>query len=219
LKVKVHQEEEFVIGGYTAPEGARQHFGALLLGGYDHGRLHYVGKVGIGFSHRTPALLARAFKPLVRKVTPFIDPARGQHVIYLAPKVVAQVAFEEWTEDRKLRQPVFLGLRDDKKPEECLLPGMAFATRSSASQSLLGTRNRSALQHRATALDPTQQFAGVELRDAFSALQCLSQPHFRQWARTRTGTAFAGAFGVDSIVLPTSANKRSSFGLQRSSTT
>jgi len=124
LKVKVHQEEELVIGGYTAPEGARQHFGALLLGGYDHGRLHYVGKVGTGFSHRTLALLARAFKPLVRKVSPFIDPPREHRVIYIAPKLVAQVAFEEWTEDRKLRQPVFLGLRDDKKPEECLLPDM-----------------------------------------------------------------------------------------------
>ena len=124
LKVKVHQEEELVIGGYTAPEGARQHFGALLLGAYDHRRLHYVGKVGTGFSHQTLESLARAFRPLVRKVSPFIDPPREHRMTYLAAKLVAQVAFEEWTEDRKLRQPVFLGLRDDKKPEECLLPDM-----------------------------------------------------------------------------------------------
>lgn len=124
LKVKIHQEEEFVIGGYTAPAGARQHFGALLLGGYDHGRLHYVGKVGTGFSQATLASLARAFKPLVRTESPFIDTPGERRVTYVAPKMVAQVAFEEWTEDRKLRQPIFLGLRDDKKPEECLLPDM-----------------------------------------------------------------------------------------------
>jgi bifunctional non-homologous end joining protein LigD len=122
LKVKVHQEEEFVIGGYTAPEGARQHFGALLLGAYDRGRLLYVGKVGTGFSQSTLASLARVFKPLIRRKSPFVDLPGERRVTYLAPRLVAQIAFQEWTADRKLRQPVFLGLRDDKNPEECLLP-------------------------------------------------------------------------------------------------
>ncbi len=67
LKVEVHQEEEFVIAGYTAPEGSRQHFGALLLGAYDRGKLVYVGKVGTGFSRQTLESLARAFRPLIRK--------------------------------------------------------------------------------------------------------------------------------------------------------
>lgn len=122
LKVKVRQEDEFVIGGYTAPAGSRAHFGALLLGAYDHGRLRYVGKVGTGFSDRLLASLARTFGPLVRETSPFSDPPRERGVTHLTPRLVAQIAFEEWTADRKLRQPAFLGLRDDKKPEDVVLP-------------------------------------------------------------------------------------------------
>ncbi len=122
LKVKVHQEEEFVIGGFTAPRGSRQHIGALLLGAYSGTALHFVGKVGTGFSEQLLADLARTFKPLIRSTTPFVDPPRERGVTWLAPKLVAQIAFAEWTGDRKLRQPVFLGLRDDKDPRDCLLP-------------------------------------------------------------------------------------------------
>jgi bifunctional non-homologous end joining protein LigD len=122
LKVKVHQEDEFVIAGYTAPSGHRSHFGALLLGAHDHGTLRYVGKVGTGFSDSLLASLFRTFQPLVRKASPLVDPPRECGITYLAPRLVAQIAFEEWTADRKLRQPVFLGLRDDKKPEEVVVP-------------------------------------------------------------------------------------------------
>jgi bifunctional non-homologous end joining protein LigD len=122
LKCKVHQEEEFVIGGYTAPSGQRAHFGALLLGAYDGGQLHYVGKVGTGFSKRTLGSLSAAFRGLIHQRALFVDPPRERDVTYLEPKLVAQIAFQEWTADKKLRQPVFLGLRDDKKPTECLIP-------------------------------------------------------------------------------------------------
>ena len=121
-KFKVHQEDEFVILGYTAPAGSRQHFGALLLGAYDRGKLQYVGKVGTGFSHSTLANLFRKFQPFVRKKPPLEDPPREKNVTYLAPRLVAQIAFGEWTNDRKLRQPVFLGLRDDKPPAQITLP-------------------------------------------------------------------------------------------------
>ena len=122
LKVKVHQEEEMVIGGFTKPEGSRTHFGALLLGAYENGNLRYVGKVGTGFNDNTLATLYRQFKPLVQSKPPFDDPPREKNVIYLKPTLVAQISFQEWTADRKLRQPVFLGLRDDKRPEEVRLP-------------------------------------------------------------------------------------------------
>ena len=122
LKCKVHQEEEFVIGGYTAPAGSRVHLGALLLGAYDDGKLQYVGKVGTGFSASTLESLNAAFRSIVRERSPFVDAPRERDVTYLEPKLVAQVAFQEWTEDKKLRQPVFLGLRDDKKPTECRMP-------------------------------------------------------------------------------------------------
>lgn len=122
LKVKVHQEEEMVIGGFTKPEGSRTHFGALLLGAYENSNLRYVGKVGTGFNENTLTVLYQTFKPLVQSKPSFVDPPREKDVTYLKPKLVAQISFQEWTADRKLRQPVFLGLRDDKRPKEVRLP-------------------------------------------------------------------------------------------------
>ena len=118
LKVKVHQEEEFVIGGFTAPAGERKHLGALLLGAYRGQDLIFVGKVGTGFSQQTLADLAKSFRPLIRSSAPFVNPPREKNVTWLEPRLVAQIAFQEWTADQKLRQPVFLGLRDDKNPSE-----------------------------------------------------------------------------------------------------
>jgi bifunctional non-homologous end joining protein LigD len=122
LKFKVKQEDEFIIVGYTAPEGAREHFGALLLAAHEGDALRFVGKVGTGFSQEALAKLFRKFKPLVRAKPPLVDPPRERDVTWLAPRLVAQIAYGEWTDDRKLRQPVFLGLRDDKRPEEVILP-------------------------------------------------------------------------------------------------
>jgi len=122
LKVKVHQEEELVVGGYTAPRGSRAHLGALLLGAYRGKDLHFVGKVGTGFSEATLAALSRKLRPFVRATPAFVDPPRESNATWLAPNLVAQIAFQEWTADSKLRQPVYLGLRDDKSPRECRLP-------------------------------------------------------------------------------------------------
>ena len=124
LKVKVHQEDEFVIAGYTEPAGSRQYFGALLLGAYDEGKLHYVGKVGTGFDQKTLAALYQKFQRLVRRQSALVDPPREKGLVFLAPQLVAQISFQEWTADGKLRQPVFLGLRDDKRPRTVLLPEM-----------------------------------------------------------------------------------------------
>ncbi|MGD1037528.1 MAG: non-homologous end-joining DNA ligase [Roseiarcus sp.] len=122
LKVKVHQEDEFVIAGYTKPAGSRQYFGALLLGAYEKGRLRYVGKVGTGFDQNTLARLHHEFQPFVTSQPALLDPPREKGVTFLAPRLIAQISFHEWTADRKLRQPVFLGLREDKRPEDVLLP-------------------------------------------------------------------------------------------------
>ena len=122
LKVKVKQEDEFIIVGYTAPAGAREFFGALLLGAYEGKDLRYVGKVGTGFSRSTLASLFRAFRPLIRQTLPVVNPPREKNGTCLEPKLVAQIAYGEWTADGKLRQPVFLGLRDDKKPSEVVIP-------------------------------------------------------------------------------------------------
>jgi bifunctional non-homologous end joining protein LigD len=125
LKVKVHQEDEFVICGYTKPAGSRGHFGALLLGAYEGGRLRYVGKVGTGFDRKSLAALHQKFRPLVTAHSALVEPPRENGVVFLAPRLIAQISYQEWTADRKLRQPVFLGLRDDKRPQDVLLPGPA----------------------------------------------------------------------------------------------
>lgn len=122
LKVKIHQEDEFIVVGYTAPADSRRYFGALLLGAYEQEKIHYVGKVGTGFTKESLAQLFRTFQPLVRMRPTVVDPPRERGVMYLAPRIVAQVAYEEWTDDRKLRQPVFLGLRDDKRPQDVTFP-------------------------------------------------------------------------------------------------
>jgi bifunctional non-homologous end joining protein LigD len=122
LKVKVHQEDEFVIGGFTEPAGARKYFGALLLGAYVDGNLHYVGKVGTGFNEETLSELYKNLRPLVRAKPSFVNPPRAKGVTFVEPKLVAQISYQEITEDSKLRQPVYLGLRDDKRPREVSVP-------------------------------------------------------------------------------------------------
>lgn len=122
LKVKVHQEDEFVIVGYTSPEGSRLHFGALLLGAYEHGKLRYVGKVGTGFDAKTLATLHERFRPLVIHNPTLVEPPREHDITYLRPRLVAQISYQELTADRKLRQAVYLGLRDDKRASEVTLP-------------------------------------------------------------------------------------------------
>jgi bifunctional non-homologous end joining protein LigD len=94
----------------------------LLLGAYRGKELRFVGKVGTGYTQKLLASLHRAFQPLVRREPPFSNPPRERGATWLEPRLVAQIAFQEWTADGKLRQPVFLGLRDDKKPSECRLP-------------------------------------------------------------------------------------------------
>jgi bifunctional non-homologous end joining protein LigD len=122
LKVKIHQEDEFVIVGYTPPEGTREYFGALLLGAYNDGKLRYVGKVGTGFNQNTLAVLFKKFQSLISRKTALANPPRERDATYLQPRLVAQISYQELTADRKLRQPVFLGLRDDKRAKEVTLP-------------------------------------------------------------------------------------------------
>jgi len=119
LKVKVRRQSEFVIGGFTAPAGSRAHLGALLVGLYDGSRLRYTGKVGSGYTGDSLEDLAARLGPIRTDASPFADAPRMKDATWVKPKLVAQVAFAEWTADGKLRQPVFLGLRRDKSPRDC----------------------------------------------------------------------------------------------------
>lgn len=119
VKVKVRGESEFVIGGYTPPQGSRAELGALLVGLYDRGKLRYTGKVGTGYTQEKLRDLGAKLKRLRADASPFYPPPRVAGAVWVKPRLVAQLAYAEWTADGKLRQPAFLGLRTDKKPEEC----------------------------------------------------------------------------------------------------
>ncbi len=138
IKLKCVNEQEFVIGGYTPPQGARKHFGAILVGYYENkkkkgdSRLIFAGKVGTGFTAKSLSMLHKKLRSQERDDCPFVDlPSKqnGQWVLGITPSMmrkmhwvnpvlVCEIKFAEWTRDKKLRAPVFLGLREDKKPAE-----------------------------------------------------------------------------------------------------
>src|SRR6185436_12786264 len=117
-KLKIHQEQEFVIVGWTESRETRSYFGALLLGVFDGGSLKYVGHVGTGFNERELARLMQLLKPIEVAASPFaVKVPTNERPHWVQPALVAQVRFTEWTADGILRHPVYLGLRDDKKAE------------------------------------------------------------------------------------------------------
>jgi bifunctional non-homologous end joining protein LigD len=122
LKIKCGKRQEFVIGGFTDPAGSRSGFGALLLGYYDAGgNLIYCGKVGTGFSDKLLAALSRRLKGLEIPGPAFTNPPTGQEGKgghWVRPELSAEVVFGSWTEEGKLRQPSFQGLREDKNPRQ-----------------------------------------------------------------------------------------------------
>ena len=119
LKLKIEFRQEFVVGGYTEPRNSREHIGALLLGYFDHDRFIYVGHTGGGFTRQGLLEMHRRLKPLERKTSPFEEtPKTNEKAHWVKPEVVVEVKFSEWTADCRLRQPIFLGVRDDKDPKE-----------------------------------------------------------------------------------------------------
>ena len=118
VKTKCVRRQEFVIGGFTDPEGSRQGIGALLIGYYDAaGTLVFAGKVGTGFSVATARDLRTRLEAIARATSPFTPAPAGavaRRAHWVAPKLVGEVEFTEWTSDGKIRHPSFRGLRRDK---------------------------------------------------------------------------------------------------------
>ncbi|HWA07978.1 MAG TPA: non-homologous end-joining DNA ligase [Opitutaceae bacterium] len=147
LKCRVVNEQEFVIGGFTAPRNSRTHFGAILIGYHDPGgRLLYAGKVGSGFDTKLLSALHERFRRLRSDRCPFADLPREHRprfgtgmtraamrdVTWIKPQLVAQIRFAEWTHDQLLRQPVFLGLREDKPASAVVREAAAEGSRAEA---------------------------------------------------------------------------------------
>jgi len=122
LKVKTVQRQEVVIGGYTEPRASREYFGALVVGLYDGGRLEYVGHTGGGFDHRSLREVYDALQPLKAQKSPFAKVIKtNEPVQWVKPALVCEVKFAEWTDEGIMRQPIFMGMREDKDPKECVL--------------------------------------------------------------------------------------------------
>jgi len=119
LKIKTHHRQEAVIAGYTAPQGGRKHFGALVLGIHKEGEFRYIGHTGTGFDETMLAAIAAKLKPLVTKTPPFREiPKTNAPVTWVEPKLVCDVSFQEWTTGGHMRLPVFVGIREDKSAQD-----------------------------------------------------------------------------------------------------
>lgn len=116
VKIKTHLRQEAVIGGFTAPRGTRPYFGALLLGVYDNKKLTYIGHTGGGFTVQLLEEVYNKLSPLAQSKCPFTDsPKPNAPVTWVKPLLVCEITFAEWTTEGIARQPIFLGLRLDKK--------------------------------------------------------------------------------------------------------
>jgi len=167
-KLKLVQEQEFVVGGWTEPRQTRQHFGALLLGVYDKGQpgLTYVGHTGTGFDGKELDKVAKLLKARAARQSPFTTPIKtNEPAHWVRPDLVAQVRFTEWTADRKLRHPVYLGLRDDKRARsvEIEVPQNGVRTSGPGVRASAKTEMKKgpATRSKKDPLDPKGEVAGV----------------------------------------------------------
>lgn len=172
-KVKCGMRQEFVIGGYTDPQGSRAGFGALLLGVYDGSDLRYCGKVGTGFNDATLKALAAELRKRTIDKPPFVNPptgAEGRRAHWVIPELVGEVAFTEWTRDATLRHPSFQGLREDKRARDVVreqpvhAAGAGVASEPGESKApdkarKAGARARAAVQSRTNAAPPGKSAA------------------------------------------------------------
>jgi bifunctional non-homologous end joining protein LigD len=187
LKLKVEFRQEFVVGGYTEPRNTREHLGAMLLGYFDGDDLVYVGHTGGGFTRESLAAMAKRLKRLERKSSPFSTPVRtNEKAHWVRPEVVVEVKFNEWTEDDRLRQPIFLGVRDDKNPRDVTREAtsvqrggaraVAAATRrrsgaAASVKSPSGARKKTATKREARRTSPVASAADARLESELEAAE------------------------------------------------
>ena len=200
LKLKCHQEQEFIIGGFTLPSKGDVGVGALLLGYYEGGKLIYAGRSGTGFTQKTHRTIRAQFEALKQKESPFSEVPREVKRIahWVKPKLVAQISFSTWTRDRLVRQAAFKGLREDKPAkdvvrEEAVTPSAAKQNGSikrAGSQPNSGSRSRPsqnrkeagmvdgvAITHPDKVLDPDSGMTKKDLAEYYQAVSDHLLPH------------------------------------------
>ncbi len=177
VKVKCEMRQEFVIGGFTDPEGARTGFGALLLGVQESGKLRYCGKVGTGFNEATLKTVKKELDTRLQDRPSFANPPRGaeaRRAHWVKPELVAEVRFTEWTNDGTLRHPSFQGLREDKKPSEIVRERAADAAKPQDSTAAEAGKARTPSAKKRAAVAAAEEagdvVAGIALTNAKKVL-------------------------------------------------
>ncbi len=165
LKIKARKEQEAVICGFTRPRASRRYFGALILGVYRGGRLVYIGRVGTGFSEQGLKDLYARLRPLVTARSPFAAaPETGDSVTWVRPRLVCEVEFGEWTDEGLMRQPAFLGLRDDKSARQVVREEAA-PSRAAPAKPVI--RTRAGLTHLDKVFWPGEGFTKGDVIDYY----------------------------------------------------
>lgn len=180
LKIKTHQRQEAVIGGFTEPRGARAHMGALVLGVYEGDNLRYIGHTGGGFTDKELAAMRAKLAPLERPTSPFPDPPRtNAPVHWVEPWLVCEIAFREWTDSGSARHPIFLGLREDKPARQVRRERVEPAPEPSDSETSARTRRR--VRSRARSADSRETESGRKAIDAPNGAPVLTNPDKLFW--------------------------------------
>ncbi len=201
IKLKCGERQEFVVGGFTDPQGSRDAFGALLLGVHnDDGSLVYAGKVGSGFSDASLREIAQKLKPLHQAASPFVRvPPEQNNAHWLKPQMLVEVSFSEWTKDQRLRNPVFRGLRTDKdakmirRESPTAAPVKRPATRTVATDTSPALPSLN-VTHGERILDETTGLTKLELVRYYALIGSLMMPHLlqRPVSLVRAPAGFAG---------------------------
>ena len=219
-KLKIVHEQEFVIGGWTEPRQTRAYFGALLLGVYDPDRkcLVYTGHTGTGFNEKELARLMKLLKPLETDESPFCERVKtNERAHWVQPELVAQIKFTEWTADGKLRHPVYLGLRDDKKPQDVRreeVPRVRAARTELGAElrtknSELGARNRgrASLLDQLRAIEDSKRDGVLSLPDGDTLKVTNLQKVFWPKPKLTKGDLFRYYVRVSPFLLPAVADR------------
>jgi bifunctional non-homologous end joining protein LigD len=180
LKLKIEFRQEFVVGGFTEPRNSREHLGAMLLGYFDDaGDFIYVGHTGGGFTRDGLIDMRRRLDRVARATSPFVSPPRtNEPAHWVRPSVVVEVKFSEWTADGRLRQPIFLGVRDDKAARDVGREGTSMqrsTTRSAGSPAAKRSSPKAAAKGAKVAKGEKGEKGAVPARSVIAQLTAIER--------------------------------------------